>query len=693
MNAPQTRGSAEIIAELLDPETFSSWDAPLGAGYFSAEYGEQLRRAELTSGADEAVITGEGLIGGHRVVVAVSEFGFIGGSLSEVAAQRLVSAIDRASTEGLPFIGAIASGGTRMQEGTAAFVRMRDIAAAFVRHRAARLPSVVFLCHPVFGGALATWGSLATVTIAERRAAIGLLGARIQRAVTGSALPSAVQRAEYLARNGLVDGVVPFAEFRTCALRLLDLLMNPDLPAEGSSRPATPGSAPGAAPRRAARIARDFLERSRRPSRAGVRELLAKLPQPVVPLRGTDPSATGAGVLCLARIGGIRAVVIGQDRRAPEAHFRVADLRLAQEGVRIAEALGLPIVTVVDTPGAELSARAEEQGVAREVANTLAAMESRTVPAVGVLLGEGCGAAALALLGTDTVIAAENAWLSAMPLEGAADILFDDASLVVEAATAQRIAAAELQESGIVQRLVPETVDDGDGLADAVMAACADELGALLVERDSAEAVEGGARDTGLEDSIPAETFKAAFRLHPGGVALVTADSGTGPAAMTISSLSSVSIEPPLLIFSASALSSSFPVFAEAETVVVHMLSSDDLELAQLGATSGIDRFAESSCWTRLPSGEPVFPAAFAWLRGRIVQRLEAGNSMIFVVHVVGASVLDDEHAPSESSGPLVYHARTWHRLGPHTALRPWRTEHCGPQRTASPTNLKETSL
>jgi acetyl-CoA carboxylase carboxyl transferase subunit beta len=169
-------------------------------------------------------------------------------------------------------------------------------------------------------------------------------------------------------------------------------------------------------------------------------------------------------------------VVVGQDRRAPDTRFRVADLRRAQEGIRLAEALGFPLVTVVDTPGAELSAAAEEDGLAREIANTLAAMAARTVPAVGVLLGEGCGAAALAILGTDVVIAAESAWLSALPLEGAADILYGDASRVAEAAVEQRIGARELLAEGIVHRLVPESVDDGDALADSMMAACADEL-------------------------------------------------------------------------------------------------------------------------------------------------------------------------------------------------------------------------
>lgn len=166
------------------------------------------------------------------------------------------------------------------------------------------------------------------------------------------------------------------------------------------------------------------------------------------------------------------------------------------------------------------------------------------------------------------------------------------------------------------------------------------------------------------EESIPAGTFTSAFRNHALGVAVVTADPGGEPVAMTVSSLSSVSVDPPLLVFSASASSSGTPVLERAETVVVHMLGADQVELAKLGATSGVDRFSDVSAWRRLPTGEPCFYAAETWLRGRVVQRVALGGSVLHVVHVVDASV--DLDAVAE---PLVYHNRTWHRLGPHSAL------------------------
>jgi len=170
-------------------------------------------------------------------------------------------------------------------------------------------------------------------------------------------------------------------------------------------------------------------------------------------------------------------------------------------------------------------------------------------------------------------------------------------------------------------------------------------------------------------ESVPADVFKSAFRLHPAGVAVVTADPGGEPIAMTVSSLASVSTEPPMLVFSASALSSSTPALERSATVVVHMVDNDGLWLAQLGATSGIDRFADTSAWTRLPTGEPVFPSVHAWLRGRIVQRIEAGNSVICIAHIIEASVTGQQRPATGSSRPLVYHARTWHHIGAHSEL------------------------
>ena len=81
---------------------------------------------------------------------------------------------------------------------------------------------------------------------------------------------------------------------------------------------------------------------------------------------------------------------------------------------------------------------------------------------------------------------------------------------------------------------------------------------------------------------------------------MITADAGDGPVAMTASSVFSVSAEPPVLVFSISDMSSAAPTILSADTLVVHMLSAENLNLALLGAASGVDRFADTSLWARL---------------------------------------------------------------------------------------------
>jgi flavin reductase (DIM6/NTAB) family NADH-FMN oxidoreductase RutF len=158
---------------------------------------------------------------------------------------------------------------------------------------------------------------------------------------------------------------------------------------------------------------------------------------------------------------------------------------------------------------------------------------------------------------------------------------------------------------------------------------------------------------------LSAEEFKAAFRQHPSGIAVITADAGSGPVAMTASSVFSVSAEPPVLVFSVSQMSSAAPTLLSAETLVVHMLSADNLDLALLGAASGVDRFADTSLWSRLATGEPYFVNAHAWIRGRVVDRMHIGESTVVAVHALSSNTPNSAETPP----PLVYHNRTWHRL------------------------------
>lgn len=451
-------GAREFIGLAVEEGSYRSWDGPLPSVVGAdQEYLTDLDRARRGTGLDEAVVTGEGLVGGHRVAVAACEFGFLAGSIGVAAAERLVRCVERATAERLPLVASPASGGTRMQEGTVAFLQMVKIAAAVARHRAAGLPYLVYLRHPTTGGVLASWGSLGHVTMAQPGALIGFLGPRVYEALTGSPFPEGVQRAENLYADGLVDAVVAPDRFSDLLARVLRVLTAPREPLPAVA--GLPAEAVADVP------AWESIQRSRRAARPGIHELLRMAAADVTRLNGTGQGEGDPGLLiALARFGGAPCVVVGQDRRRQLEGQPVgpAALRAARRGMRLAAELGLPLMTVIDTAGAVLSPEAEEGGLAGEIARCLADLVTLPSPTVCLLLGQGGGGAALALLPADRVICAQHAWLSPLPPEGASAILYRTTSRAPELATRQKVRSLDLLRAGVADQLVAEHPDAAD---------------------------------------------------------------------------------------------------------------------------------------------------------------------------------------------------------------------------------------
>ncbi|MFI0411283.1 carboxyl transferase domain-containing protein [Actinomadura sp. 3N508] len=450
-------GARELLRRVLDADGWTSWDTPPAGGPDpSSPYGRDLAAARERSRCDEAVITGEGRLHGRRVAFVVSEFRFLAGSIGLATADRIVAAVERATAERLPLLAAPASGGTRMQEGTAAFVQMARIAAAVMAHRAAGLPYLVYLRHPTTGGVFASWGSLGHVTAAEPGALIGFLGPRVYEGLQGEPFPPGVQVAENLAAKGLLDAVVAVDDLAEVASRTLNVLC------ERPPAALQPGPPSGAAPET---TAWESIERSRRPGRPGVRDLLRYGASDVTPLSGTGEGEAGRGLLlALARFGAAPCVLIGQDRQSQRTGHPLgpAALRVARRGMRLAAGLGLPLVTVIDTPGAALSAEAEEGGLAGEIARCLADLIPLPAPTLCLLLGEGTGGAALALLPADRVLVARHAWLSPLPPEGASLIVHRTPTRADEIAASQGVRSADLLRDGLADVLVDEHPDAAD---------------------------------------------------------------------------------------------------------------------------------------------------------------------------------------------------------------------------------------
>ncbi|WP_019931370.1 carboxyl transferase domain-containing protein [Nocardia sp. BMG111209] len=473
----------QLLDDLLDPGSFVSWDRPPLEVAANPAYRAELRAAAARAGVDEAVLTGEGLLRGRPVAVIACEFGFLAGSIGVAAAELVVTAVERATERGLPLLASPTSGGTRMQEGTIAFVQMVKIAGAVAAHKAAGHPYLVYLRDPTMGGVFASWGSLGHMTFAEPGALIGFLGPRVYEALYGHSFPAGVQTAENLYRSGVIDGVLPIPVFRRIAHRVLNVVYGTESAVpEPNSDPAAEALETAAA--ESVSPAWTSVVLSRRPDRPGLRQLLRRATDRV-PLSGTGQGEADRTVVhALARFHGRSCVVFGHDRsgQTRENTMGPAALREARRSMHLAAELRLPLVLVIDTAGASLSREAEERGLAPEIARCLADLVTLDTPTVSVLLGQGTGGGALALLPADRVLAAAHAWLAPLPPEGASAIVYRDTAHAPELAAAQRIRAHDLRADGIVDRIVgeyPNAAAEPDAFAQRMVAAIAATLGEL----------------------------------------------------------------------------------------------------------------------------------------------------------------------------------------------------------------------
>ena len=296
----------ELLDLVLDAGSFESWDEPIDISDAPPDYRSALEAAREKAGTDESVLTGRGLVHGRPVAVLANEFRFLAGSIGLAAARRIASAVRRATAERLPVLATTASGGTRMQEGTPAFVQMVEISRALMEHRAAGLPYLAYLRHPTTGGVYASWGSLAHVTVAEPGALIGFLGPKVFEALNGTPFPEGVQVAENLSDHGVIDGVATAEELPGLVDAVLAILVDP---------PSEPRL-----PRRSGELDPDLdawaaIQETRGEARIGVRDVLRAGTEVLLPLSGTEKGERDSTILVvMARLDGEPCLVVGQDR-------------------------------------------------------------------------------------------------------------------------------------------------------------------------------------------------------------------------------------------------------------------------------------------------------------------------------------------------------------------------------------------
>ena len=187
-------------------------------------YKSKLKDAQKRTGLDDAVQNAIGVLDGHRVVLSVMEFAFIGGSMGSVVGETIARAVDRAYDQKIPLIIVSASGGARMMEGIASLMQLAKVSTALTRLDEARIPFISLLTDPTFGGVTASFAMLGDLNIAEPGTLIGFAGARVIEQTIRQKLPEGFQRAEFLVKHGFLDAVVNRKELKSYLSRALDFM-------------------------------------------------------------------------------------------------------------------------------------------------------------------------------------------------------------------------------------------------------------------------------------------------------------------------------------------------------------------------------------------------------------------------------------------------------------------------------------
>lgn len=462
-NRHLTMPSRVRVETLADPGTFHELDRGLASvdplEFVDLEsYRERLKKARRQSGVREAVTTGSCRIEGHRTILIVFDFEFLGGTMGSVAGEKIARAFEEGARLRIPVVSVTASGGARVQEGMLSLMQMAKVAAAAATHGREGLAFVSILADPTFGGVTASFASLGDVIIAEPGAQIGFVGPRVIEQTTGVRSPRDSHHSETLLRAGLIDLVVSREDLRAVVAYLISHLKQREAPESNGKRPESARN-------------RDQLHAwqqvciARHSERPTTRHYISRMTDCFLELHGDrwngdDPAIIGG----LAELDRQTVVIIGQERggtpKEKEAsHGGMAfseGYRKAQRLMQLAAKFGLPVVTLIDCPNAQTSCESEHRGIAHALATNLARMSSLPTAIISVIIGEGGSGGALALGVADRVLMLEHAIYSVISPEGAASILYRDVARAEAVAEKLKLTAHDLFALGIVDMVVPE---------------------------------------------------------------------------------------------------------------------------------------------------------------------------------------------------------------------------------------------
>jgi len=451
----------ERIELLVDKETFKEnykYVKTVEPLSFSRRnrYRKFLEQDQNRTGLTEAAVAGKCRIGDVETMLIVLDFGFMGGTMGSVVGEKVSMAFENAARRGIPAVAVVSGGGVRIQEGVLSLMQMAKTVTAANRLRDEEVPLIVVLANPSTGQAYASFANLADVILAEPGSLIGLSPLRTLREVSKMPLPLDAHTAEAHVGHGLLDNVVDRENLQPRIASILQILTAQK---HGKSNhknllKSEPEECDEVEPWEAMTAARN----SERPQASSYfRSIL----DPFIELRGDRLNSDDRSVVTgIGFMDGLAVAVIGQQRRTlvegERYHVFPDGLRKAQRLIDLASRFKLPLVTLIDTQGADPGLEAEEQGIGNAIARTLSSMLAVPTPMVSVVIGEGGSEGALALGLSDRILMQQFAIYSPISVNHTLGAVHHDHMLDREAAEALMLTAHDCLELGIADEVVPE---------------------------------------------------------------------------------------------------------------------------------------------------------------------------------------------------------------------------------------------
>jgi acetyl-CoA carboxylase carboxyl transferase alpha subunit len=457
----------ERLHQLLDPGVpFEDLTGDVGSvdvlAFVDAKpYPKRLEDARRKTGRSDAALYGRGTIGGHPVIVAAMDFSFMGGSMGGGVGEIITRGAELALEERTPLLLIATSGGARMQEGCISLMQMVKTSQAFALLAEAGVLTICLNTDPTYGGVTASFAMLGDVLISEPNSMIGFAGPTIIEQTIRQKLPEGFQTAEFLLEHGMLDLVEPRENIRNTIRKVLALHADGtgELP-KGEGRPAVsdPDELPVRAPWATVSLAREIM-------RPTTLEYAGYLFEDFLELHGDRLYAENSSIVGgPALLGGLPVMLIGHQKGHTTAEMVGRNFGMPNpEGYRKALRLmhhaakfKMPIISIVDTPGAFPGLGAEERGQGMAIARAIMEMSRLPVPIVTTVTGEGGSGGALAMAVADRVLMMENSYYSVISPEGCSTILFSDATAAPRAAAALRITGPDLLRLKVMDGVVLE---------------------------------------------------------------------------------------------------------------------------------------------------------------------------------------------------------------------------------------------